>query len=234
MRVAIAGGHGAIALHLTRMLVARGDAVRSLVRRKEHCDELRALGAEPVLCDLEALDADEVAARVGSADALVFAAGAGPGSGAARKATMDRDGAVKTIEACRANAIGRYAMISAMGAADPPDGDDVFSVYLRAKASADAAVVASGLAYAIVRPGRLTDEPGTGRVRAGARVPRGEIPREDVAAVLVACLGDPRATGLTFELVSGDDPIPAAIATLAQPMAEGASKTSSPNGLRPG
>jgi nucleoside-diphosphate-sugar epimerase len=132
MLVVIAGGHGKIALALTRMLVARGDEVRSLVRREEHLDELRELGAEPVLCDLEALESEQVAARVGTGDAFVFAAGAGPGSGAQRKLTMDRDGAVKTTEACRANGIDRYLIVSSTGAGNPPDGDDVFSVYLRA------------------------------------------------------------------------------------------------------
>jgi uncharacterized protein YbjT (DUF2867 family) len=214
MHVVIAGGHGKIALLLTPMLVARGDHVRSLVRRPEHCDELRELGAEPVLCDLEALEPGQIASLVGTGDALVFAAGAGPGSGAARKLTLDRDGAAKTIEACRANGIERYLMISSMGAGDPPDGDDVFSVYLRAKAAADAALVASGLAYTIVRPGMLTDDAATGRVRLGLSVPRGEIAREDVASVLMGCLDEPRTARLTFEAVGGEEPIARAIQAL--------------------
>jgi uncharacterized protein YbjT (DUF2867 family) len=215
MLVVIAGGHGKIAIAMTRMLVARGDRVRSLVRREEHLAELRELGAEPVLCDLEALETEQVAELVGPGDAFVFAAGAGPGSGAQRKLTMDRDGAVKTTGACRANGIGRYLIVSSTGAGNPPEGDDVFSVYLRAKAAADAAVVASGLSYTIVRPGPLTDAPGTGHVAAGVSVPRGDIPRDDVAATLVACLDEPGTSGLTFELMGGDEPIAEAIRALA-------------------
>jgi uncharacterized protein YbjT (DUF2867 family) len=214
MDVVIAGGHGKIALRLERLLVQRGDTARGLIRKPEHEPDLREIGAEPVLCDLEALDADEIAQRIGQADAFVFAAGAGPGSGAQRKLTVDRDGAVKTIEACRKNGIDRYLIVSSMGAGDPPEGDDVFSVYLRAKAQADAALVASGLDYTIVRPGSLTDDPGTGRVHAGTSVPRGDIPRDDVAAVLLACLDEARTARLTFEVVGGDDPIADAIAQL--------------------
>jgi len=219
MRVVIAGGHGKIALALTRLLAGRGDEVRGLIRNAGHEADLRAAGAEPVLCDLEALDEAEVAERVGAADALVFAAGAGPGSGGERKLTMDRDGALRTIAACRANGIDRYIMVSAMGAASAPGGDDVFSVYLRAKAEADGALPGSGLSYTIVRPGLLTDDPATGRVRAAPSVPRGEVPREDVAAVIAACLDEPGTAGVTFEVVGGDEPVAAAVAALAQPSA---------------
>lgn len=216
MRVVIAGGHGQIALALTRLLAGRGDEVRGLIRNPDHEADLRAAGAEPVLCDLEALDEDEVAKLVGAADALVFAAGAGPGSGGPRKLTMDRDGALKTIAACAANGIDRYIMVSAMGAASPPAGDDVFLLYLRAKAEADVALARSGLAFTIVRPGRLTGDPASGRVRAAESVPRGDVAREDVAAVIAACLDEPGTAGVTFELVGGDEPVPAAVAALAQ------------------
>lgn len=164
MDVVIAGGHGQIARRLTRILADRGDRVRGIIRKEEQADDVRADGAEPVVVDLEEASADELAEAIASADAVVFAAGAGPGSGVARKETVDYGGAVKLVDACQRSGVDRYVMISAMGAADPPDGDDVFEVYLRAKARADDALRASDLRWSIVRPGSLTDDPGTGRV----------------------------------------------------------------------
>jgi uncharacterized protein YbjT (DUF2867 family) len=214
--VAIAGGHGQIALRLARLLSARGDRVRGLIRNLDQAPDLHEAGAEPVMCDLETADATAVVDAITGADAIVFAAGAGPGSGAERKHTMDHGGATKTIEAARAAGVNRYVIISSMGAdSPPPPGEgDVFGEYLRAKAAADADVAASGLEYTIVRPGGLTTDPGTGRVNAAPSVPRGSIPRDDVAAVLVAVLDDPRTSGLTFELVSGDTPIADALVAL--------------------
>jgi uncharacterized protein YbjT (DUF2867 family) len=182
--VAIAGGHGKIALQLTQRLSARGETVAGLVRKAEHGDDISAAGGQPVLCDLEAASVPEIATAIAGASAVVFAAGAGPGSSAERKLTVDRDGAVKLLEAAVAAGVPRYAMISSVGAENPPDDDDVFSVYLRAKAEADAALQASDREWTIVRPGRLTDEPGTGRVRIDLEPFRGEIPRADVAAAL--------------------------------------------------
>jgi uncharacterized protein YbjT (DUF2867 family) len=216
VRVAIAGGHGKIALRLARLLSGRGDEVRSLIRNPEHAEDVRAAGAEPVLCDLERAEDAEVAAAVGSADAVVFAAGAGPGSGPERKWTVDHGGAVKLITAAKAAGAGRYAMVSSMGADPGAEGDDTFAVYLRAKGKADADLMASGLDYVIARPGGLTDDPGTGRVQLGPEVPRGTIPRDDVAAVLAECLHEPRVSNVVFELISGDVPIAEAVATLAR------------------
>jgi uncharacterized protein YbjT (DUF2867 family) len=215
MRVAIAGGHGKIALRLARLLSGRGDEVRSLIRNPDHAQDVRAAGAEPVVCDLERADDDEVAGAVGTADAVVFAAGAGPGSGPERKWTVDYGGAVKLIAAAKANGIGRYAIVSSMGADPDADGDDGFAVYLRAKGRADADLMGSGLEYVIARPGGLTDDPGTGRVRLGPDVGRGTIPRDDVAAVLAAVLHEPRVANVVFEVVSGDVPVEEAVAALA-------------------
>jgi uncharacterized protein YbjT (DUF2867 family) len=214
MLVAIAGGHGNIALRLTSLLHGRGDHVRSLIRKPEHADDVRAAGGDPVICDLESASDYEAAAAARGADAVVFAAGAGPGSGAERKWTMDYGGAVKLIAAAKAEGISRYVIVSSTGADPDAPGDDTFSVYLRAKGKADADLAASGLDYTIVRPGRLTDDPGTGLVALGPTVERGEIPRDDVAAVLAAILHEPATSGLTFEAMSGDVPIDEAVAAL--------------------
>ena len=141
MRVVIAGGHGKIALELTRRLDERGDQVRSLIRNPDHAEEVRDAGAlEAIVCDLEEADDDRVAEAVGEAEAVVFAAGAGPDSGPARKETMDYGGAVKLIEAARHNHIPRYVIVSSMGADADHEGEETFDVYLRAKGKADEAV----------------------------------------------------------------------------------------------
>ena len=213
MKVAVAGGHGKIAMHLHRLLGEHGDRALALIRRAEHEDEVRSAGADAVLCDLEAADAADVAAAISGADAVVFAAGAGPGSGAERKWTVDHGGAVKLIEACKQTGIARYLMISSYGADPGVDGDDTFQVYLRAKGKADEELSRSGLEHTIVRPVRLTDDPGTGAVALG-EVERGEIPREDVAAILAASLHEPNTVGRTFEAASGGRPIEDALRSL--------------------
>jgi uncharacterized protein YbjT (DUF2867 family) len=207
MDVVIAGGHGQIGRRLARLLAARGDRVRGLIRNPGHVDDLRSDGAEPVLCDLESAPVDEVASAVSGADAVVFAAGAGPGSGAERKLTMDRDGAVKLMEAAREAGVPRYVIVSSVGAESPPDGDDVFSVYLRAKAEADRALMDSDSDWTVVRPGMLTDDPGTGRVRVQEEPIRAEVTRDDVAAVLAAVVDESRAVGKVLYVVGGDDRI---------------------------
>jgi uncharacterized protein YbjT (DUF2867 family) len=214
VRVAIAGGHGQIALRLARLLSGRGDEVTALIRNPDHSDDVRQAGAEPVAVDLEQATVEEVAAAIAGADAVVFAAGAGPGSGPARKETMDYGGAVKLVAAAQQAGVHRYLVVSSMGADPDAPGDDTFSVYLRAKGRADDAVRASGLDATVVRPGGLTDDPGTGRVRLGERLPRGQVPRDDVAAVLVAVLDAPGSIGRTFDLIGGDTPAAEAVAAL--------------------
>ena len=213
MKVAIAGGHGKVARQLQQLLAERGDSPVGLIRNPDQADDLRALGAEPIVCDLEA--DDDVAAAIAGADAVVFAAGAGPGSGPERKRTMDLGGALKLIDAARAQGIDRYLIVSSMGAADPPaEGGDSFGEYLRAKADADRALAGSGLAYTIVRPGRLTDEPPTGLVSIAPRLDGGSISRADVAAVLLAALDADSTIGRDFDLVSGQTPIEQALRAL--------------------
>jgi len=218
MRVVIAGGHGKIALVLERLLSQRGDSVGGLIRNPEQTADLEAAGAEPVVIDLEKASLDAVAEHLRGADAVVFAAGAGPGSGAARKETVDRDAAILLADAAEAAGIDRYLMISAMAADPQASADDpVFEAYLRAKGVADDAIRARGaLSWTVVRPGMLTNDAGTGSVTAGESTGRGSIAREDVAAVLVAVLDEPRTAGQTFDLISGETPITEAVAALAR------------------
>jgi nucleoside-diphosphate-sugar epimerase len=212
VQVALAGGHGKIALRLTRRLADRGDTVISLIRNPDHADDVRSAGGSPVVCDLEQAAAAEVAHAIAGSDAALFAAGAGPGSGAERKLTMDRDGAVKLLEASREAGVARLLIVSSTGAESPPGDDDVFSVYLRAKAEADRAVQASDRDWTVVRPGALTDDPGVGRVRVDDKPLRGRVSREDVAAVLEALLDDPRSVRRTLYVNGGEDSIEQALA----------------------
>ena len=218
MRIVIAGGHGQIARHLERHLVARGDRAVGIVRNPDHVADLGSDGAEAVVLDLERASVDEVAAVVKGADAVVFAAGGGPSSGVARKETVDKGAAILLADAAERAGVRRYLMVSAIGTekADP-DSDEVFQVYLRAKQAADDDLRARDLDWTVVKPGRLTDGPATGRVRVGApgSVEYGEVPRDDVAAVLVALLDAPGSARTTFDLVGGDTSIDHAIAGLA-------------------
>ncbi|MBQ1123404.1 NAD(P)H-binding protein [Streptomyces sp. B15] len=221
MRTVIAGGHGQIALRLERLLAGRGDGVAGIVRRPEQASDLLAAGAEPVVCDLETASVEEVARHLEGADAAVFAAGAGPGSGAARKKTVDHQAAVLFADAAQAAGVRRYVIVSSMRAdaslEGTPEGiDPVFADYLRAKGAADDDLRArAGLDWTVLRPGRLTEDPGTGRVHLAPETGRSEVTRDDVAAVLMALLDEPRTAGLTLELVGGSMPIPEAIDEVA-------------------
>ena len=213
MDVVVAGGHGQVGLRLLRLLAARGDRARGLIRNPDHAADLEQAGAEPVIADMEVLD--DLSEFVGGADAIVFAAGAGPGSGAERKRTVDLGAAVKLIEAARAEGVERYVMVSSIGAEDPEAAPEPMRPYQRAKAEADAALRASGLAFTIVRPGRLTDEPGTGRVEIAERLGRrGEVTRDDTAAVLAEVLAAQNTVGRTFELLEGETPVEEAVRAL--------------------
>jgi uncharacterized protein YbjT (DUF2867 family) len=216
MRIVIAGGHGQIALRLERLLAARGDEVAGIIRRAEQGDDLRAAGAEPVLCDLESASVEEVAAHLQGADAAVFAAGAGPGSGVARKSTVDRGAAVLFADAAERTGVRRHIVVSSRGADPAHQGDDVFDAYLRAKGEADEYVRGrTALDWTILRPGSLIDDAGTGLVRLEASTGPGTIPRDDVAAVLAELLDTPATTGLTLELISGSTPISVSVKAVA-------------------
>ncbi|MFJ4647540.1 SDR family oxidoreductase [Streptomyces bobili] len=216
MRIVIAGGHGQIALRLERLLAARGVEVAGIVRKAEQSDDLRAVGAEPVVLDLESASAEQVADVLRGADAAVFAAGAGPGSGTARKETVDKGAAVLFADAALRAGVRRFLVVSSYGADAGHRGDEVFDVYQRAKGEADAYVQGlDGLDWTILRPGSLTDDTGTGLVRLEARTGPGAVPRDDVAAVLAELLDTPATAGLTLELISGSTPVPVAVKSVA-------------------
>ncbi|MGV9378574.1 SDR family oxidoreductase [Nonomuraea sp. NPDC003707] len=211
MRIIIAGGHGKIALLLEERL--KSGAV-GIVRNPAHVADIEAAGAEAVVCDLERATVEEVAAIAEGADAVVFAAGAGPGSGAARKDTVDRAASVLLADAAERAGVRRFIQVSSMGAGRAPQGgDEVWAAYITAKTEAEEDLRARDLDWTILRPGRLTDEPGTGLVRLAPEVPPGAVPRDDVAAVIAALLEAPGTARRTLELVSGDTPIKAAIGT---------------------
>ncbi|RKN41400.1 NAD(P)H-binding protein [Micromonospora endolithica] len=214
MRVVIAGGHGKIARLLHRELAGRGDTAVGLIRNPDHAAALTAAGAHPVVCDLEHATVDEVAGHLAGADAVVFAAGAGPGSGADRKDSVDRGAAALLADAARAAGVHRYLLISSMGVDQPPAAgtDEAWAAYLRAKKAAEDDLTGrADLRWTVLRPGRLTDDDPTGRITLAPAVTPGAVTRADVARVLVALLYAPDTAGQTLELVGGNTPIAAAV-----------------------
>jgi uncharacterized protein YbjT (DUF2867 family) len=214
MRVVIAGGHGKIALLLERLLAGRGDQAVGLIRNPAQVADVQNAGAEAVVCDLEAASAEDVAVLLSGAGAVVFAAGAGPGSGAPRKDSVDRGASALMADAAERAGVRRFVQISTMGAGQPPrpGTDEVWAAYITAKTAAEDDLRARDLDWVILRPGRLTDAPATGLVRLAAPpVPRGAIPRADVAAVIAALLDNPGTRHQTLELVGGNSPIAVAV-----------------------
>lgn len=210
MKITIVGAHGKIARLLHPKLIERGHSVRGIIRKEEQAETLKEMGVDPVLCDIES--EVDISDAVGNVDAVLFAAGAGPGSDTNRKWTVDRDGAIKLMRACAKNGIQRYVQISAMGL-DEPRGNEVFRVYQKAKKEADEALLNSGLNYTIIKPGRLTDEKGTGKIKAG-NLESGEIPREDVANVIAESLENKHTYYNDFDLLKGDKPISDTLSSL--------------------
>jgi len=219
MRVVVAGAHGQVARRLGRLLSARGDTVVGIVRNPDHRADLEEDGVQPVVLDLERATVDELAEVVRGADAVVFAAGAGPGSGESRKHTVDHGAAVLLADAAEKAGVRPYLLVSSMGVEQARHGtpqgvDPVFAAYLQAKLRAEDQILPRpALDTTIVRPGRLTDDPGTGRVTLAHGVDYGEIPRDDVAAVLAEILRVGAGNDVV-ELVSGDTPIADAVAAL--------------------
>ena len=212
MNVVIVGGHGKVAMRLEKILAERGDSPRGIVRKTEQADDLEKIGAEPIVLDIE--NVDDIDDGFAGADAVVFAAGAGAGSGPARKLTVDYGGAVKSVDAAIAKEIRRFVIVSAIGANHPESWSDEMKPYYEAKADADKFVAESGLDYTIVRPGGLTDDPGTGTVSLGEDLPGGKVARDDVALVLAEVLRADNTIGKAFDLVGGETPVAEAIAAL--------------------
>ena len=219
MQVVIAGGHGKIGLRLATLLAARGDVVTGVVRNPDHTADLERAGATPVVLDLESATTDELAAVVTGADAVVFSAGAGPASGVARKETVDRAAAVLLADAARQAGVRRYLLVSSTGVDEPlaPDADEVWAAYIAAKKAAEEEITSrDDLDWTVLRPGRLTDDPGTGKVLlAPPPVPRADVTRDDTAAVLAALLGTPGTAGKVLELREGDTDVLEAVAAMA-------------------
>jgi uncharacterized protein YbjT (DUF2867 family) len=212
MNVVIVGGHGQVAMRLEKILAERGDSPRGIVRKTEQADHLEKIGAEPIVLDIE--NVDDIDDAFAGAEAVVFAAGAGAGSGPARKLTVDYGGAVKSVDAAIAKEIRRFVIVSAIGANHPENWSDEMKPYYEAKADADKFVAESGLDYTIVRPGGLTDDPGTGMVSVGESLPGGQVTRDDVALVLAEVLRAENTVGKAFDLVGGETPVAEAIAGL--------------------
>jgi uncharacterized protein YbjT (DUF2867 family) len=215
MRIVIAGGHGTIALLLSRLLADAGHQPVGLIRSEAQVADLAAAGAEAVVLDLEHADLEAVSAALRGADAAVFAAGAGGGSNSPRTQSIDRDGAILFADAAVSSGVRRLVVVSSAGA-DTGDAasDDQFQIYLRAKADADAAIREKDLDWTILRPVSLTDSAPTGRITVGETVDRGSIPRADVAAIIVAALEHDLAIHRQFEATGGGQPIAEALRSL--------------------
>jgi uncharacterized protein YbjT (DUF2867 family) len=213
MEVLVIGGHGKVGLRLLRLLAQEGHRGRGVIRTADQAGDLEEVGAEPVLCDLER--GDDLRPHVGSADAIVFAAGAGPGSGPERKRTVDYGAAVKSMDVASELGVSRYVIVSSIGTHDVKAASGAMRPYLQAKRDADDALKQSELDWTIVKPGHLTNAPGTGRVEVSRTFGhRGDVPRDDVALVLLECLQAPNTIGVEFELFEGEIPAREAIRSL--------------------
>ena len=207
------GGHGQVGLRLLRLLARDGHRGRGVIRNPEQASDLKAAGAEAVLCDLER--GDDLRPHLGTADAIVFAAGAGPGSGPARKRTVDYGAAVTSMAAASDRSVSRFVIVSSIGTHEVAAAAEAMRPYLQAKREADDALKQSGLEWTIVKPGHLTDAPGSGRVQVSRRFGgRADVPRDDVALVLLECLQAPNTIGVEFELFEGEIPAREAVLSL--------------------
>jgi len=218
MRVVIAGGHGQIALRLTKILAADGHEVVGLVRNPAHEADIAAAGGEAAVLDLEKADLDSVVEVLSGADVAIFSAGAGPGSGVERKQTVDKGAAVLLAEAAVRAGVRRHLQVSSMGADNFGDLDpnDQFTIYLQAKKAAEDDLRSRDLDWTVVRPGGLTNDPGTGKVLLEDKTGYGRISRDDVALVLAGLCSNPASIGRTLELIAGDTPVDEALNNLAR------------------
>ncbi|WP_256300784.1 SDR family oxidoreductase [Haloarchaeobius salinus] len=205
MNVLVAGSHGQVGQHATRILAESDHDVRGMVRAESQASDIEDLGAEPVVADLTG----DVSHAVEGIDAIIFAAG----SGGEDVWGVDRDGANNLVDEAESEGIKRFVMLSSINADRPESGPEELREYLQAKAEADEYLRESDLTYTIVRPGPLTDEDGTGRIRTGVHLDGDDvdIPREDVSRTLVSALEAESTFGETFELAAGDEPIEEAL-----------------------
>ena len=214
-RIAVIGGHGKVALHLTRILAEQGHQVSSFFRNPAHIDDVAATGAEPVVADVEKLSSEEIAELLTGHHGVVWSAGAGGGD-PERTYAVDRDAAIRSMDAAGQAGAKRFVMVSYFGAGPDhgvPEGEGFFH-YAEAKAAADAYLRDTALDWTILGPSGLTDEPGTGRIETGEGVTGGTVPREDVARVAAAVLGEPTTAGRTIEFNGGDTPIDEVVSPL--------------------
>jgi len=212
-RILIIGGHGKVALKLAPLLVNRGDSVTSLIRNPDHAEDVAATGAAPVVADVEHLSAEELATLFAEHHAVVWSAGAGGGS-PARTYAVDRDAAIRAIDAAGAAGIPRFVMVSYLGAGidhGVPE-DNSFFAYAEAKAAADEHLKRSTLEWTILAPSTLTDDPGTGLIEVGDDLENGSVSRDDVARVAAEVLADDGTAHRTISFNSGSTPIAEAIA----------------------
>ncbi len=211
-RVAIIGGHGKVALHLTKILTGQGHEVSSLFRNPDHSGDVEQAGATPVVADLAELSKDQMAEVFRGHDAVVWSAGSGGSSPEATYA-VDRDAAIRSMDAAKDAAVGRYVMVSYLGASKDhgvPEDNDFFH-YAEAKAAADEHLRSSELAWTILGPGGLTTDAGTGKIEVSSKPKNDSVPREDVAHVAAVVLGNLGTVDKTIEFTSGDTPIDEAI-----------------------
>jgi len=218
MRIAVVGGHGQVAQQLHPILARAGHTPVALVRREAYQSELEGLGAEVRLLDIEHQDATAFADAFEGCDAVVFSAGGGPDGNVERKRTVDLEGSLKSIAGAKAAGVRRFVQLSAIDVDDPLPADtgEVWRAYVEAKRDADAALRESVLDWTIIRPGRLTDNPGRGLVSLGPNIARGEVARVDVAAVLAAVLEVEESIGHQWNLVAGDTSVAEAVQRAAR------------------
>ena len=211
MNILVAGAHGNTGKQIVNLLLERDHQVRAMIRDGAQSDEMSKLGADPIIADLE----QDISFAVQGCDAVIFAAGSGPDTGSDKTVSVDRDGAIKLIKACEENAVNRFVMLSAAGADDPEAGTGKLQNYLKAKSEADKQLMKSKLNYTIIRPGTLTDNDETGKIRVAKKLDTtsGDISRADVATAIVESLDQENTYRKTFEILSGDNPIGLALAT---------------------
>ncbi len=215
MKIFVAGAHGNVGQKLVKILAKKGHTVKAMIRDNAQSDEIKNLGAEPVVADLEK-DKDFPLEGI---DVVYFCAGSGGKTGPDKTVAVDQKGAIKLVDSAYEHKVSKFIMVSSIGADDPNQGPEEMKTYLKAKHEADKELKFSGLAYTILRPGALTDDTGTGKIIAREKLEKeqkenGSISRDDVAQALAACLDVKHTENKVFELVNGNIPIDEALLNL--------------------